>query len=57
MDPPVKPEGDGGWVEVCMTSVPSAALSFAGLTGESISPQSANGAMDPPIKSAGDKRQ
>ena len=54
MDPPVKPEGDGGWAGARAPSVPPASSSFAGLTGESICVQRADGEMDPPVKPEGD---
>ena len=54
MDPPVKPEGDGGQVDARTPSVPPASSSFAGLTGESICGQRAGGVMDPPVKPEGD---
>ena len=55
MDPPVKPEGDGG-VGGGMTQQPAphSPASFAGLTGESIFVQRAGGDMDPPVKPEGD---
>ena len=55
MDPPVKPEGDGGWVGAHAISVPPVCSSFACSTGESIAVQRAGGAMDPPVKPEGDE--
>ena len=55
MDPPVKPEGDdGGVVGVTQHQPPHSPASFAGLTGDSIFAQRANGPMDPPVKPEGD---
>ena len=61
MDPPVKPEGDSGWVAVAFRQTqdrivgrPKKRPSFAGLTGESIHQQPSPGEMDPPVKPEGD---